>query len=130
MSMSDPIADMLTRIRNGQTRGRVVIEMPASRQKIAIANLLREEGYLGDVSVSDDAKPLLRVALKYYRGRPVIEFVERVSRPGLRIYRGKDSLPKVRGGLGIAVISTSHGLVTDRVARESGWGGEVIALVA
>ena len=130
MSMSDPIADMLTRIRNGQVRGKVMIEMPASKQNRAIAELLRDEGYLGDVVTSDDDKPVLRIALKYYRGRPVIEYLRRVSRPGLRIYRGKDQLPTVWGGLGIAIISTSQGLMTDRAARRAGTGGEVLALVA
>jgi small subunit ribosomal protein S8 len=130
MSMSDPIADMLTRIRNGQARGKVVIDMPASKQKAAIADLLREEGYIGDVSISGEGKPVLRITLKYYRGRPVIEVLRRVSRPGLRIYRGKDELPTVWGGLGIAIISTSKGLMTDRAARKSGTGGEVLALVA
>jgi small subunit ribosomal protein S8 len=107
-----------------------MIEMPASKQKRAIAELLRDEGYLGDVVTSDDDKPVLRIALKYYRGRPVIEYLRRVSRPGLRIYRGKDQLPTVWGGLGIAIISTSQGLMTDRAARRAGTGGEVLALVA
>jgi small subunit ribosomal protein S8 len=130
MSMSDPIADMLTRIRNGQARGKVMIEMPSSKQKLAIAELLRQEGYLGDVEVEPGAKPVLRISLKYYRGRPVIEYLRRVSRPGLRVYRGKDELPKVWGGIGISVISTSRGLLSDREARKSGHGGEVLALVA
>jgi len=130
MSMSDPIADMLTRIRNGQARGKVMIEMPASKQKVAIAEVLRDEGYIGDVLVSGEGKPVLRISLKYYRGRPVIEYLRRVSRPGLRIYKGKDELPTVWGGLGIAIISTSRGLMTDRAARRSGSGGEVLALVA
>jgi small subunit ribosomal protein S8 len=128
--MSDPIADMLTRIRNGQARGKVMIEMPASKQKVAIAEVLRDEGYIGDVLVSGEGKPVLRISLKYYRGRPVIEYLRRVSRPGLRIYKGKDELPTVWGGLGIAIISTSRGLMTDRAARRSGSGGEVLALVA
>jgi small subunit ribosomal protein S8 len=130
MSMSDPIADMLTRIRNGQARGKVMIEMPASKQKMAIAELLRDEGYIGDVVVSGDGKPVLKISLKYYRGRPVIEYLRRVSRPGLRIYKRKDQLPTVWGGLGIAIISTSQGLMTDRAARRAGSGGEVLALVA
>ncbi len=130
MSMSDPIADMLTRIRNGQARGKVVIDMPASKKKVAIAELLRDEGYIGEVGVSGEGKPVLRISLKYYRGRPVVEFLRRVSRPGLRIYRGKDDLPVVWGGLGIAIISTSKGLMTDRAARRAGTGGEVLALVA
>jgi small subunit ribosomal protein S8 len=131
MSMSDPIADMLTRIRNGQIRGRVTITMPSSTQKVAIANLLKEEGYLSDVSVeADGAKPQLVIKLKYHRGKPVIEHLKRVSRPGLRIYRGKDELPRVWGGLGVAIVSTSKGMMTDGAARKAGHGGEIIAYVA
>jgi small subunit ribosomal protein S8 len=131
MSMSDPIADMLTRIRNGQIRGKVTITMPSSTQKVAIANLLKEEGYLSDVSVeADGAKPQLVIKLKYHRGKPVIEHLKRVSRPGLRIYRGKDELPRVWGGLGVAIVSTSKGMMTDRAARKAGHGGEIIAYVA
>jgi small subunit ribosomal protein S8 len=129
--MSDPIADMLTRIRNGQMRGKVTISMPASKQRIAIAELLHEEGYINQYAlVGEGAKRELEVKLKYFRGKPVIELIKRVSRPGLRIYRGKDDLPRVRGGLGIAIISTSKGLMTDRAARKAGHGGEVLALVA
>lgn len=131
MSMSDPIADMLTRIRNGQIRGKVTITMPASNQKLAIANLLKDEGYLADVAEEGEgATKQLVVKLKYHRGKPVIEFLRRVSRPGLRIYRGKDDLPTVWGGLGVAIVSTSKGLMTDRAARKSGHGGEIIAYVA
>lgn len=131
MSMSDPIADMLTRIRNGQMRGKITIVMPSSKQKVAIANLLKDEGYIADVSVEpNDGKPELMIKLKYYRGRPVIEHIKRVSRPGLRIYRGKSDLPKVWAGLGIAIVSTSQGLMTDRAARQAGHGGEIIAYVA
>jgi len=131
MSMSDPIADMLTRIRNGQIRGKVTISMPASKQKIAIANLLKDEGYLADVAMEDaGGKPELVIKLKYYRGKPVIEHIRRVSRPGLRIYRGSDELPSVRGGLGVAIVSTSKGLMSDRAARKAGFGGEIIATVA
>jgi len=131
MSMSDPIADMLTRIRNGQKRGKVTITMPSSKQKLAIAVLLKEEGYLADVSTEENGqKPLLIIKLKYYRGKPVIEHIGRVSRPGLRIYRGKDELPSVRGGLGVAIVSTSMGLMSDRAARKAGCGGEIIATVA
>ncbi|MBB1073012.1 30S ribosomal protein S8 [Rhodoferax sp. 4810] len=132
MSMSDPIADMLTCIRNGQSRGKIIITMPVSKQKIAIASLLKEEGYIGDFSldVGDAGKPRLEIKLKYFRGKPVIEYLKRVSRPGLRVYRGKDELPKVWGGLGVAVISTSKGLMTDRAARKAGHGGEVLALIA
>lgn len=131
MSMSDPIADMLTRIRNGQQRGKITIVMPSSKQKIAIANLLKEEGYIADALVeTSGVKGELSLKLKYFRGKPVIELLKRVSRPGLRIYRSKDELPKVWGGLGIAIISTSKGLMTDRAARQAGHGGEIIAYVA
>jgi small subunit ribosomal protein S8 len=122
---------MLTRIRNGQIRGKVTISMPASKQKIAIANLLKDEGYLADVAMEDaGGKPELVIKLKYYRGKPVIEHIKRVSRPGLRIYRGSDELPSVRGGLGVAIVSTSKGLMSDRAARKAGFGGEIIATVA
>ncbi len=131
MSMSDPIADMLTRIRNGQAAGKVSVTLPASKKKLAIANVLKDEGYIADVSTSDvDGKPVMEITLKYFQGQPVIEMVKRVSRPGLRIYKGRDELPKVRGGLGIAIVSTSRGLMTDREARKQGHGGEVIAFVA
>ncbi|HSO81054.1 MULTISPECIES: 30S ribosomal protein S8 [Thiocapsa] len=131
MSMSDPIADMLTRIRNGQQRGKITIAMPSSKQKVAIANLLKAEGYIADATVeANGSKPELVVKLKYFRGKPVIEQLTRVSRPGLRIYRGKDDLPKVWAGLGIAIVSTSKGLMTDRAARQAGHGGEIIAYVA
>ena len=131
MSMSDPIADMLTRIRNGQIRGKVTISMPASKQKLAIANLLKDEGYLADVAVETNGpKPELVIKLKYYRGKPVIEHIGRISRPGLRIYRGKEEIPSVRGGLGVAIVSTSQGLMSDRAARKAGFGGEIIAIVA
>jgi len=131
MSMSDPIADMLTRIRNGQACGKVTIAMPSSKQKVAIANLLMEEGYLDGVSVeSETKKPQLVIKLKYYRGKPVIDLFKRVSRPGLRIYRGKDELPQVMGGLGVAIVSTSKGLMSDQAARAAGHGGEILAYVA
>ena len=131
MSMSDPIADMLTRIRNGQIRGKVTIAMPASKQKLAIANLLQDEGYLSEVSLEGDGvKRQLVIKLKYFRGKPVIERLERVSRPGLRIYRGKDDLPKVWGGLGMAIVSTSQGVMTYCAARKAGHGGEIVAFVA
>ena len=131
MSMSDPIADMLTRIRNGQQRGKVTIVMPSSRQKVALANLLKEEGYIADVTVETNAgKSELSIKLKYHRGKPVIEMLKRISRPGLRIYRGQDALPKVWGGLGVAIVSTSKGMMTDRAARQGGHGGEIIAYVA
>jgi small subunit ribosomal protein S8 len=133
MSMSDPIADMLTRIRNAQIRGKVTIQMPSSKQKVAIAELLKEEGYIAEATVQTDDgedKPQLVLKLKYFRGRPVIETIKRVSRPGLRVYRGSDELPKVQGGLGIAIVSTSQGLMTDRAARKAGHGGEILAYVA
>ena len=131
MSMTDPIADMLTRIRNALAAGKLVVAMPSSKQKVAIANLLKEEGYVNDSSVQDiDGKPVLEISLKYYEGKPVIDMVKRISRPGLRVYKGKDELPNVINGLGIAVISTSNGLMTDRAARKAGHGGEVICYVA
>jgi len=131
MSMQDPIADMLTRIRNGQMAGKVRVTMPLSTQKKAIASLLLEEGYVREVLEEEvDGKRVLTVVLKYYEGKPVIETLDRVSRPGLRIYKGKDELPRVMDGLGIAIISTSRGLMTDRAARAAGHGGEVLCFVA
>jgi len=130
MSMSDPVADMLTRIRNGQSVGKNSVSMPSSKFKTAIAELMKQEGYIVDYSVSDDAKPELSIQLKYYQGKPVIDLLKRASKPGLRLYKGSSELPKVRGGLGIAIISTSKGLMTDRAARSAGHGGEVIAYVA
>lgn len=131
MSMSDPVADMLTRIRNGQQVGKASIVMPASKKKVAVAQLLQDEGYIKGFSVADDAsKSVLSINLKYFQGKPVIEMIQRVSRPGLRIYKGSKELPKVRGGLGVAIISTSKGLMTDRAARAAGHGGEVLAYVA
>lgn len=131
MSMSDPISDMLTRIRNGQSAGKAAVRMPASKKKLAVAKVLLNEGFIADVAaVEEEQKPVMDVTLKYFQGAPVIDMIQRVSRPGLRIYKGKDDLPKVRGGLGIAIISTSKGLMTDRQARKQGHGGEVIAYVA
>jgi small subunit ribosomal protein S8 len=131
MSMSDPVADMLTRIRNGQLAGKQSVVMPASKLKTAIANLLKEEGYVADVDSAEiDGKPAMEVTLKYFQGAPVIEMIKRVSRPGLRIYKSRDELPTVRGGLGVAIVSTSKGIMTDRAARKEGVGGEVIAFVA
>lgn len=131
MSMTDPIADMLTRIRNGQTAGKSSVSMPSSKIKMAIARVLQDEGYINDFSVSSEmGKPELNISLKYYQGRPVIETIKRVSRPGLRIFRGRDELSKVLGGLGIAIVSTSHGIMTDRAARAAGHGGEVLCVVA
>ena len=131
MSMQDPVADMLTRIRNAQAAGKAVVKMPSSKLKVALAQVLRDEGYIQGASVADNSgKSELTVELKYFQGRPVIEMLKRVSRPGLRIYRGKDDLPLVQGGLGIAIISTSKGVMTDRAARKAGQGGEVVAYVA
>jgi small subunit ribosomal protein S8 len=129
--MSDPISDMLTRIRNGQTANKTAVELPSSKQKLAIANLLKDEGFIKEVSVRNDGvMPILVLELRYFQGMPVIEEIKRVSRPGLRVYKGCKDLPKVRGGLGIAIISTSRGMMTDRAARASGQGGEVVAFVA
>ena len=131
MSMTDPIADFLTRIRNGQRSGKPEVGMPASRIKLALAQVLKEEGYIDDFAVVDDgAKPTLTVRLKYYQGRPVIDRLERVSRPGLRVYKGKDDLPRILGGMGVAIISTSRGVMTDREARAGGHGGEVLCIVS
>ncbi len=131
MSMTDPIADMLTRVRNALAAGKLSVSMPSSKQKVAIANLLKDEGYINNVSAKDiDGKPVIEIDLKYYEGRPVIDMIKRVSRPGLRVYKGKGELPKVMGGLGVAVVSTSKGLMTDRAARKAGHGGEIICYVA
>lgn len=130
MSLQDPIADMLTRIRNGQMTAKQTITMPASKQKIAIAEVLKTEGYISDYYVEGEKKRLLTIDLKYFEGSPVIEEITRISRPGLRVYRSMDELPRVRGGLGIAIVSTSGGLMTDRTARARGVGGEVICHVA
>lgn len=130
MSMQDPIADMLTRIRNGQAANKVAVKMPSSKLKAAVADVLKKEGYIVDFAVSGDVKPELEVTLKYFEGKPVVEKLERVSRPGLRIYKKKDELPKVMGGLGIAIVSTSKGVMTDRAARNAGMGGEIIGYVA
>ncbi|WP_206483189.1 30S ribosomal protein S8 [Thalassotalea sp. G2M2-11] len=128
--MTDPIADMFTRIRNGQAAVKTAVTMPSSKVKVAIANLLKEEGYISDYSVSGDAKPELAVELKYFEGKEVIETIKRVSRPGLRVYKGRDELPQVLAGMGIAIVSTSKGLMTDRAARTAGLGGEIIGFVA
>jgi small subunit ribosomal protein S8 len=131
MSMSDPIADMLTRIRNAQAMEKLSVAMPASKIKTAIARVLKDEGYIEDFKTSGDAKlPTLEIALKYYAGRPVIEKMARISRPGLRIYRGRDNLPSVMNGLGVAIVSTPKGVMTDRKARSLGMGGEVLCTVA
>lgn len=131
MSMSDPIADMLTRIRNAQMVEKVTVAMPSSKVKVAIAQVLKDEGYIDDFAVkAQGAKSELNIALKYYAGRPVIERLERVSRPGLRVYRGHDEIPQVMNGLGVAIVSTPQGVMTDRKARATHVGGEVICYVA
>ncbi|MFN3628806.1 MAG: 30S ribosomal protein S8 [Casimicrobiaceae bacterium] len=131
MSMSDPIADMLTRIRNAQAMEKVSVCVPASKIKSAIARVLKDEGYIEDFRIVGDPKrPEIEIALKYYAGRPVIEKIARVSKPGLRIYRGKDELPSVMNGLGVAIVSTPHGVMTDRKARSLGVGGEILCTVA
>jgi small subunit ribosomal protein S8 len=131
MSMNDPISDMLTRIRNAQQAEKVTVSMPSSKLKAAIAKVLKDEGYIEDFAVrGETAKPELEVSLKYYAGRPVIEKIERVSRPGLRIYKPSRDIPRVMNGLGVAIVSTSRGVMTDRKARGMGIGGEVLCIVA
>ena len=130
MSMSDPIADMLTRIRIAQATDKVSVAMPASKVKLAIAKVLKDEGYIEDFAQRTlEGKNVLEIGLKYYAGKPVIEKIERVSRPGLRIYKGRDDIPRVLNGLGVAIVSTSRGVMTDRRARETGVGGEVLCIV-
>ena len=129
MSMQDPLADMLTRIRNAQMAEKTVVSMPSSKLKVAVASVLKNEGYISDYQVSSDIKPLLSIELKYFEGRPVIEDLKRVSRPGLRQYKSVDQLPKVRGGLGVSIVSTNKGVMTDRAARAAGVGGEVLCTV-
>ena len=130
MSMSDPIADMLTRIRNAQSVEKTAVTMPSSKLKVAIAQVLKDEGYIDGFAIKGDAKAELEIALKYYAGRPVIERIERVSRPGLRVYKGRHSIPQVQNGLGVAIVTTPQGVMTDRKARASGIGGEVLCQVA
>ena len=131
MSMSDPIADMLTRIRNAQAVAKVAVVMPSSKLKVAIAQVLKDEGYIDAFAIrSNEGKPELELSLKYYAGRPVIERIERVSRPGLRIYKGRDAIPQVMNGLGVAIVTTPKGVMTDRKARQTGVGGEVLCYVA
>jgi small subunit ribosomal protein S8 len=131
MSMSDPISDMLTRIRNAQMAEKLTVVMPSSKIKAAIAKVLQDEGYVDGFKVIDhDGKPTLEIGLKYYADRPVIEQIQRVSRPGLRVYKGSEDIPRVMNGLGIAIVSTSKGLMTDRKARANGIGGEVLCIVA
>ena len=130
MSMHDPISDMLTRIRNAQRANKVSVSMPSSKLKVAIAQVLKEEGYVEGYTVNTDVKPVLDIQLKYYAGRPVIETIKRVSRPGLRIYKGTNEIPTVMNGLGVAIVSTSKGVMTDRKARANGIGGELLCVVA
>ena len=131
MSMSDPIADLLTRIRNAQMVAKATVSVPASNIKVAIAQVLKDEGYIDGFEVKKDGnKSELEIALKYYAGRPVIERIERVSRPGLRIYKGRDAIPQVMNGLGVAIVTTPKGVMTDRKARATGVGGEVLCYVA
>ncbi|MDD2893905.1 MAG: 30S ribosomal protein S8 [Halothiobacillaceae bacterium] len=130
MSMSDPIADMLTRVRNGQMAGKTEVSMPSSKLKVSICQVLKDEGYISDFIVVGDVRPVVTVKLKYFEGRPVIEKIQRVSRPGLRIFRGSSELPKVLNGLGVAIVSTSQGVMTDRQARAAGQGGEVLCTVS
>ncbi len=130
MSMQDPVADMLTRIRNGQMANHETVSMPSSKLKNAIAKVLLDEGYIKGFEVNKESKPQLSVQLKYYEGKPVIDMIKKVSRPGLRIYRNTNELPKVIGGLGVAIISTSKGLMSDRAARAAGHGGEVLCVVS
>jgi small subunit ribosomal protein S8 len=135
MSMSDPIADLLTRIRNAQMVAKPTVSVPSSKVKIAIAQVLKDEGYIEDFAIrgkgdDDGVKKELRIGLKYYAGRPVIERLERVSKPGLRVYRGRDDIPRIMNGLGVAILSTSRGVMTDRKARADGVGGEILCIVA
>ena len=131
MSMTDPIADLLTRIRNGQSARKATVSLASSKLKQAIVKVLKDEGYIADFSVhADDGRPELRIELKYYEGRPVIDRIERVSRPGLRIYRGKNEIPRVLGGMGTVIVSTPKGVMTDRAAHAIGQGGEVLCIVA
>ena len=131
MSMSDPIADMLTRIRNAQMVEKTSVQVPSSKVKVAIAQVLKDEGYIDGFQVkNDDGRPQLEIALKYYAGRPVIERIERVSRPGLRVYKGSNAIPQVMNGLGVAIVTTPKGVMTDRKARANGVGGEVLCYVA
>jgi small subunit ribosomal protein S8 len=131
MSMTDPIADFLTRIRNGQHSGKPEVGMPSSQIKLALAKVLKDEGYIEDYVVTQNGeKSTLTLRLKYYQGRPVIDRLERVSRPGLRVYKGKDDLPRILGGMGVAIVSTSRGVMTDRDARAAGHGGEILCIVS
>lgn len=128
--MSDPIADLLTRIRNGQSAKKATVSMPSSKAKVAIVEVMKNEGYITDYSVNSDSKPVLTITLKYFEGHPVIDELKRVSRPGLRIYKGSNELPKVLNGLGVAIVSTSAGVMTDSQARKAGHGGEVLCTIS
>jgi len=129
--MTDPIADLLTRIRNGQSANKVEVSMPSSTLKCAIAQVLKDEGYINDYSTADeDGKMVLTVTLKYHNGTPVIEMIQRSSRPGLRLYKGKDDIPRIQNGLGVAIVSTSKGVMSDRQARAAGEGGEILCVVS
>jgi len=131
MSMSDPLADMFSRIMNGQAAGKTELTLPGSSLKASVCKVLRDEGYIGDYAlVKEGNKSILNINLKYYKGLPVIEYLSRVSKPGRRIYRGSQELPKVLGGLGVAIVTTSKGVMTDRAAREQGYGGEVLCVVS
>lgn len=129
MSMQDTLADMFTRIRNAQQSGHATVSLPSSKQKVAVATVLKDEGFVGDFAVEGDVKKVMHITLRYFEGKPVIESIKRVSRPGLRRYRGSDELPKVAGGLGISIVSTSKGVMTDHAARSAGVGGEIICEV-
>ncbi|MBG5316519.1 30S ribosomal protein S8 [Pseudomonas aeruginosa] len=129
MSMQDPLADMLTRIRNAQMAEKTVVSMPSSKLKAAVAKVLKDEGYIADFQISSEVKPQLSIELKCFEGKPVIEEVKRISRPGLRQYKSVEQLPKVRGGLGVSIVSTNKGVMTDRAARAAGVGGEVLCTV-
>ena len=129
MSMQDPLADMLTRIRNAQMAEKTLVSMPSSKLKAAVAKVLKDEGYIADFQISSEVKPQLSIELKYFEGKPVIEEVKRISRPGLRQYKSVEQLPKVRGGLGVSIVSTNKGVMTDRAARAAGVGGEVLCTV-
>jgi small subunit ribosomal protein S8 len=129
--MTDPIADLLTRVRNGQSANKLEVSMPSSKLKCAIANVLKDEGYIIDFSTAEeDGKAVLTIALKYYEGKPVIETIDRSSRPGLRLYKGKDDIPSIHNGLGVAIVSTSKGVMSDRQARAAGEGGEILCVVS
>lgn len=130
MSMNDPISDMLTRIRNAQAARKSEVSMPSSKFKVAIAGVLKEEGYIGDVKVVGDAKPTLTISLKYFQGKPVIDMIKRVSKPGYRVFKSADEIPSVIGGLGVAIVSTSRGVMPDREARRQNIGGEIVCLVS